>query len=73
MVKPRTHSRTKPPRTPHIRPLGTARELAEILDVSRWTIYNWARRGYIPSLRASDRILRFDLQAVLDVLEGGRA
>lgn len=72
MTKPRRSQRLKPARTPTRKPLFTAREIAELLGVSTWTVYAWARRGTIPALRATDRILRFDAEAVIAALEGGR-
>ena len=73
MTKPRPSPRSKPARTPTRKPLATAREVAELLGVSTWTVYSWSRKGTIPSLRATDRILRFDADAVIAALEGGRA
>jgi excisionase family DNA binding protein len=64
-------TRSKPARTPDRKPLYTARELAELIGVSPWTIYSWARKKTIPSLRATDRVLRFDADAVIAALEGG--
>jgi excisionase family DNA binding protein len=72
MTKPRLSQRRKPARTPNRKPLCTARELAELLGVSTWTVYSWARKKTIPSLRATDRIVRFDADAVIAALEGGR-
>jgi excisionase family DNA binding protein len=72
MARPRPTPRRKPARTPNRKPLCTARELAELLGVSTWTVYSWARKKTIPSLRATDRIVRFDADAVIAALEGGR-
>jgi len=73
MATPRRNQRLKPARTPNRKPLVRASELAELLGVSAWTVYSWSRSKKIPVLRASDRILRFDVDAVLAALEGGRA
>ena len=72
MARPRPTPRLKPARTPNRKPLCTARELAELLGVSTWTVYSWSRKKTIPSLRATDRIVRFDADAVIAALEGGR-
>lgn len=72
MTKPRLPQRRKPARTLTRKPLYTARELAELLGVSTWTVYSWSRKKTIPSLRATDRIVRFDADAVIAALEGGR-
>lgn len=72
MTKPRRSNRSKPARTQARKPFYRARELAELLGVSPWTVYSWARKGTIPALRATDRILRFDADAVIAALEGGR-
>jgi len=72
MARPRPHPRSKPARTLTRKPLYTARELAELIGVSTWTVYSWARKKTIPSLRATDRIVRFDADAVIAALEGGR-
>jgi excisionase family DNA binding protein len=72
MARLRPTPRLKPARTPNRKPLVRASELAELLGVSAWTVYSWSRSKKIPVLRASDRILRFDVDAVLAALEGGR-
>jgi len=72
MARPRPNPRTKPSRTLARKPLSTAREIAEIVGVSTWTVYNWARSKRIPVIRATERIVRFDADAVLAALEGGR-
>ena len=48
----------------------TARQLAEILQVSESTVRRLARDGRIPSVRITSRILRFHLQSVRDALDG---
>jgi excisionase family DNA binding protein len=72
MKKPHSSPRSKPARNLAHKPLSTAREIAEILGVSTWTVYDWARSGRIPAIRATPRIVRFDADAVLAALEGGR-
>ena len=72
MARPRPNPRSKPARTSNRKPLATAREVAELVGVSTWTVYGWARRGLIPAIRVTDRILRFDADAVIAALEGGR-
>jgi excisionase family DNA binding protein len=72
MARPRPTPRSKPARNLVRKPLSTAREIAEILGVSTWTVYSWARSKRIPVIRATERIVRFDADAVLAALEGGR-
>lgn len=48
--------------------LMTARELAKRLRVSPETVRAWARRGYIPTLRLSPKVIRYNAEAVLAVL-----
>lgn len=48
----------------------TARQLAELLQVSESTVRRLARAGRIPSVRLTPRILRFQLKAVLQALDG---
>jgi excisionase family DNA binding protein len=72
MRKPHSSPRSKPARNLARKPLSTAREIAEILGVSTWTVYDWARSARIPAIRATPRIVRFDADAVLAALEGGR-
>lgn len=48
--------------------LLTARELAKRLRVSPETVRAWARRGAIPALRLSPKVIRYDAQAVLAAL-----
>ena len=72
MARPRPTPRTKPSRNLARKPLSTAREIAEIVGVSTWTVYSWARDERIHVIRATPRIVRFDADAVLAALEGGR-
>lgn len=48
--------------------LLTSEQLADRLRVSAETVREWARRGSIPTLRLSPRVIRFDLEAVLAAL-----
>jgi excisionase family DNA binding protein len=72
MTKPRPNPRSKPSRNATHHRLYRARELAELLSVSPGSVYSWARSGRIPVIRASHRVFRFDADAVLAALEGGR-
>jgi excisionase family DNA binding protein len=71
MKKLNSSPRSKPARNLTRKPLSTAREIAEILGVSTWTVYDWSRSGRIPAIRATPRVVRFDADAVLAALEGG--
>jgi excisionase family DNA binding protein len=51
----------------------TARQLAEVLQVSESTVRRLARDGRIPSVRLTSRIVRFNLKAVYRALDGGDA
>lgn len=53
-------------------PFLTARQLAAILQVSEATVRRLARKGRIPSIRLTPRIVRFHLAAVREALDGGR-
>lgn len=46
--------------------LFTAEELANRLRVRPDTVRNWARRGLIPAVRLSPKVIRFDLAAVVE-------
>ncbi len=48
--------------------LLTARELAKRLRVSPETVRAWARRGSIPAVRLSRKVIRFDADAVIAAL-----
>lgn len=51
--------------------LITTQELSERLRVSRWTLYEWAHRGIIPSIRpggASGKLL-FNIDDVMNALK----
>ncbi len=48
----------------------TARQLAEVLQVSESTVRRLAREGRIPCVRLTPRLLRFNLKAVYRALEG---
>jgi hypothetical protein len=45
-----------------------AEELARRLDVKPATIRAWSRKGLIPSVRVTPKVIRFDVAAVLDAL-----
>jgi len=47
----------------------TAKQLAEILQVSETTIRRLAQRRRIPSVRLTPRIIRFHLDAVREALD----
>jgi len=40
--------------------LITAEEAADLLGVSRQTIYSWARKGVVPFYRVGKRLIKFD-------------
>jgi excisionase family DNA binding protein len=52
----------------HATELLTTRELAKRLRVSPETVRDWARRGCIPTLRLSPKVIRFNAEAVLVAL-----
>ena len=51
----------------------TARQLAEVLQVSESTVRRLARKRRIPSVRLTPRIIRFHLDAVREALEVPRS
>ena len=51
--------------------LVTARQLAAHLSVHPRTIYRWTRQGRLPLVRLGARTIRYDLEAVRAVLDGG--
>ena len=55
-----TSERTAPPK------LFEAGEVGEILHVSRGTVLAWARAGRIPCRRFGRRVVRFELEKVLE-------
>jgi excisionase family DNA binding protein len=48
----------------------TARQLAAVLQVSEATVRRLARKGRIPSIRLTPRIMRFHLPSVREALDG---
>lgn len=48
--------------------LLTAEELADRLRVTPETVRAWARRGRIPSVRFSPKVVRFDPEAVREAV-----
>ena len=48
----------------------TARQLAEVLQVSESTVRKLAREGRIPVVRLTPRLTRYNLQSVLRALDG---
>jgi excisionase family DNA binding protein len=53
---------------PKPNPTLTSREVAERLGVTPDTVRSWYRRGYIPAMRAGQRPLLFDFEAVTEAL-----
>ena len=51
----------------------TARQLAEVLQVSESTVRRLARDGRIPCVRLTARLLRFNPKAVFRALDGDGA
>ena len=51
----------------------TARQLAEVLQVSESTVRRLARDGRIPCVRLTPRLLRFNPRAVFRALDGDSA
>jgi len=51
----------------------TAKQLAEILQVSETTVRRMAQKRRIPSVRLTPRIIRFHLDAVREALDVPRA
>lgn len=50
----------------------TARQLADILQVSESTVRRLAQQGRIPSIRITPHIIRFHLKAVRHALDGAK-
>ncbi|MFL6230049.1 MAG: helix-turn-helix transcriptional regulator [Pyrinomonadaceae bacterium] len=48
----------------------TARQIAEVLQVSESTVRKLARAGRIPVVRLTPRLTRYNLQSVLRALDG---
>jgi excisionase family DNA binding protein len=48
----------------------TARQIAEVLQVSESTVRKLARAGRIPAVRLTPRLTRYNLQSVLRALDG---
>jgi excisionase family DNA binding protein len=48
----------------------TARQIAEVLQVSESTVRKLAREGRIPVVRLTPRLTRYNLQSVLRALDG---
>ena len=48
--------------------LLTKEEVADLLDVRPRTVQVWARRGLIPTVRISAKVVRFDRDAVVAAL-----
>ncbi|MDT7603730.1 MAG: Helix-turn-helix domain [Acidobacteriota bacterium] len=51
----------------------TARQIAEVLQVSESTVRKLARAGRIPVVRVTSRLTRYNLQSVLRALDGDGA
>jgi excisionase family DNA binding protein len=63
-----TETKQEKPRTEFL----TARQLAEVLQVSEATVYRLYRSGRIPHIRVTDRIIRFHLRDVRHALAGAK-
>lgn len=59
-----------PPSTEKREEFLTARQLAQVLQVSETTVRRLAQNGRIPSVRITPHIIRFHLKAVRDALDG---
>ena len=55
--------------SPKITRLRTAEELAAFFAVGKATVKEWAKAKRIPCIRVTQRVVRFDLDAVLRALE----
>jgi len=53
--------------------LSTAKEIAEIIGISTYTVYEWTRLRRIPVIRLTPRTIRYDIDAVLAALKEGGA
>lgn len=51
-----------------IRETITAKEVAEMLGISEWTVYDWVRKKLIPHIRVGKRVL-FRRNSILQWLE----
>ena len=49
--------------------LLTAKELADRLRVKPTTIREWTRRGIIPAIRLSPKVVRFDFEEVKNAVQ----
>ncbi len=52
-----------------MRKLLTAVELAEALTIKTGTVQVWSREGKIPSIKLSHKVIRFDLDEVIEALQ----
>jgi excisionase family DNA binding protein len=59
-----------PPSTQTREEFLTARQLADVLQVSETTVRRLAQKGRIPSVRITPHIIRFHLKAVREALDG---
>ena len=66
-------SRAKPARDSSRKQLATSREIAEIIGISIYTVYEWTKLGRIPVIRLTPRTIRYDIDAVLAALQEGAA
>ena len=48
--------------------LVSGRELSARLNVPYHTVLHWSRRGNIPRIRIGPKLIRFDLDAVIESL-----
>ena len=48
--------------------LLTAEELADRLRLKPATVRRWARLGFIPTIRLSPKVVRYDAAAVVDAM-----
>jgi len=50
----------------------TMREIAEMIGVSKRTVYNWIRTGKIPAYRFGDQVIRVRREDAEAFLEGAK-
>ena len=48
------------------------KEIADLLNVSEWTIRKWLSQGLLPSIRVGTKLHRFNVDEVLEYFRNGK-
>lgn len=51
---------------------ATVKDIAKMLQLSEWTVSEWAKKGKIPAVKMGGKVWRFDPEAVRRAVDEGK-